>query len=340
MLFYYEEKSKLSGIYEIINRLNGKRYIGSAKEFKERWRNHVSSLKSDKHQNKHLQNSFNKFINELGNDNFIEFHIVEIMKNSTKEERLIREEFWINVAKENNIDLYNNQLDPTKEASDRSCHSLTPEETSKKHSEFWKIFWSLPENKEKKSKSLKERWQNEEFREKMTEIARENAIKNSEVISERMTGENNPFFGKTHTEEIKKQIIENNKNRIISDETRQKISNAGLGRKLSEEHKKILSKIAKEKGPIRVKGSHLNDDHKIKIGLANKAAQEEKKKNGTFKHPREKIVVQLDLSGNVIKEFSSVKQASKLTGINLNKIYNWCASKTQQPKDYIWKYKS
>lgn len=115
MLFNYEGNSKLPGIYEIINPLNGKRYIGSAKEFKERWKKHYYCLKTNKHKNEYLQYSFNKHFEELGHDNFFEFHILEVMKNSTKEERLIREEFWINFALENNVELYNSNFFPTKE---------------------------------------------------------------------------------------------------------------------------------------------------------------------------------------------------------------------------------
>jgi hypothetical protein len=53
---------------------------------------------------------------ENNNDNFIEFHIVEILENSTKEQRLEKEEFWIQQYIENNIKLYNNQLKPTKKS--------------------------------------------------------------------------------------------------------------------------------------------------------------------------------------------------------------------------------
>jgi len=50
----------LSGIYEIVNTVNGKRYIGSAKNFKTRWNKHRSALRLDKHGNRHLQGAWNK----------------------------------------------------------------------------------------------------------------------------------------------------------------------------------------------------------------------------------------------------------------------------------------
>jgi predicted GIY-YIG superfamily endonuclease len=50
-----------SGIYVIINLQNGKRYIGSAVDMKQRLREHRSMLQRGKHHNKHLQNAYNKY---------------------------------------------------------------------------------------------------------------------------------------------------------------------------------------------------------------------------------------------------------------------------------------
>ncbi|MEQ8172689.1 MAG: GIY-YIG nuclease family protein, partial [Candidatus Eremiobacterota bacterium] len=61
---------KNSGIYCIINRVNQKIYIGSAKNLKDREKQHFSLLKNNKHVNKYLQNSYNKH----GYENF-EFKI-------------------------------------------------------------------------------------------------------------------------------------------------------------------------------------------------------------------------------------------------------------------------
>lgn len=155
MLLNYNSQSLKPGIYEIKNILSGKSYIGSAKEFKERWGSHASSLKTGKHQCKHLRNSFNRYIVEQKNDDFIEFHVLEIMENSTKEERLIREEFWINKFKTDGTELYNSRLKPTDEPKNRSCQSHTPEETKKKMSETMRAFYSIPKNRIKQSELLK-----------------------------------------------------------------------------------------------------------------------------------------------------------------------------------------
>lgn len=57
---------KLSGIYKITNLSNGKFYIGSAKNIQKRWSGHLTAMRSAKHPNLHLQNSYNKY----GESNF------------------------------------------------------------------------------------------------------------------------------------------------------------------------------------------------------------------------------------------------------------------------------
>src|SRR5574343_1353413 len=49
-------------IYQIINAVNGKRYIGRtiSQNPKTRWYRHVSMLRSNRHANKHLQAAWNK----------------------------------------------------------------------------------------------------------------------------------------------------------------------------------------------------------------------------------------------------------------------------------------
>lgn len=49
-----------SGIYEIRNLVNGKRYVGSALNFAHRWGKHLSQLRRGCHHSKHLQSSWDK----------------------------------------------------------------------------------------------------------------------------------------------------------------------------------------------------------------------------------------------------------------------------------------
>lgn len=80
-----------AGIYKIANIINNKIYIGSAYNLKKRFDVHKSQLKNNKHNNGHLQKSYNKY----GSDNF-KFCSLEIIENV---ENIISRE-------QNFIDLY------------------------------------------------------------------------------------------------------------------------------------------------------------------------------------------------------------------------------------------
>lgn len=117
-------------------------------------------------------------------------------------------------------------------------------------------------SKKKLSKSVKELWQNEEYRKKQS-------LKEPGML------------GKHHTEETKQKMSEKAKKRKISDkelqrlkimnigrklsnETKEKIRKAMLGKKKSEETKKKLSEQRKGK-PTWIKGQKLTEEHKKNI---------------------------------------------------------------------------
>ena len=63
----------ISGVYKITNILNGKFYIGSAKDVDKRWYSHKMEWKCGIHRNPHLQRSYNKY----GLSAFV-FEIIEL----------------------------------------------------------------------------------------------------------------------------------------------------------------------------------------------------------------------------------------------------------------------
>lgn len=92
------------GIYQICNTINGKIYVGSAKNFDRRWGSHLYELRRGTHINPHLQRSFNKH----GEQNF-KFEIVEILQKYDKKvyfdaenpyiEKALQSGFCYNIAK-------------------------------------------------------------------------------------------------------------------------------------------------------------------------------------------------------------------------------------------------
>jgi group I intron endonuclease len=65
---------KVSGIYKIINKVNGKYYVGSSKNIFERWNIHLRDLNKGNHHSDYLQRSWNKY----KSDKFV-FEIVELV---------------------------------------------------------------------------------------------------------------------------------------------------------------------------------------------------------------------------------------------------------------------
>lgn len=78
----------LTGIYLIINTINGKIYIGSSVDIIQRWFEHASALDRNMHKNKHLQAAWNKY----GGEPFFHFCVVE---ECTIENLLIIEQLWL-----------------------------------------------------------------------------------------------------------------------------------------------------------------------------------------------------------------------------------------------------
>ena len=77
-----------SGIYSILNIENGKVYVGSAVNIKNRWSLHRHALKRGKHANDKLQKSWIKH----GPDSFL-FSVIEYVAD--KKDLIPREQFWI-----------------------------------------------------------------------------------------------------------------------------------------------------------------------------------------------------------------------------------------------------
>ena len=118
---------------------------------------------------------------------------------------------------------------------------------------------------------------------------KETPIEVKNKISESTTGNKNHFYGKTHTPESIEKII-----------------NANLGRKHSEETKLKMSKSSNCK---------------------------------YYQHVYGIPILQFDMNNNFIKEFKSIKEASIQTGCSSPRIVDVCKGNRKHTKGYIWKYK-
>ncbi len=79
---------KKSGIYKIVNLIDGKMYIGSAVNLSKRWSEHQWKLSTNISPHLHLQNAWNKY----GEDIF-KFEVLEFIEDWTT--LIEREQHWI-----------------------------------------------------------------------------------------------------------------------------------------------------------------------------------------------------------------------------------------------------
>ncbi len=112
--------TKISGIYEIKNLINGKRYIGQTSDLDYRWLHHRSDLKHQKHHSKHLQYAWNKY----GEKNFI-FVLIEKCPCFILDDR---EKYWIK-----KLDTYNNGYNQDLGGQGIRGYKHTEEELNKMH---------------------------------------------------------------------------------------------------------------------------------------------------------------------------------------------------------------
>lgn len=84
-----DTKPNVSGIYSITHVRSKRRYIGSSKDMHQRWMNHRSKLRGNRHDSKYLQNAWNRY----GEIAFV-FEVIEVTLNEPTI-LVAREQYWI-----------------------------------------------------------------------------------------------------------------------------------------------------------------------------------------------------------------------------------------------------
>lgn len=160
-------------------------------------------------------------------------------------------------------------------------------------------------------------------------------------LSTANSGENNPFYGKKHTLESIEKIIKANLGYKHTEETRQKISLVQTGRTHTEESKLKMSLIIKEKydSGQRSKtwlGKTHSEETRKKLSDLTKARGKTEEHIANLGLAHRKPIIQLDLGGNFIKEWSCTKEVEEILKIHIS---NCLRNKSKTAGKFKWKYK-
>lgn len=229
--------SNATGIYEIVNTTNGKRYVGSAKNFKKRWQSHLAKLRSGLHHSKYLQSSWSKHGAEA-------FQFRKLIICEAKDLILYEQICIDSICPAFNIArIAGNTLGTRRSAETRA--KISEKAKGRKCSE---------ESKAKMSASLKGR-----------KLSKEHAAKllgNQHAKGTRLTDERRAEISAFMT----------GMKRPKSQVHRQKIAASLTGRKLSEEHR--ANQSLAQKGKPRAKYKPMSDETKCRIAAQRKLRPE------------------------------------------------------------------
>ena len=221
----------MTGIYKITNIINGKCYIGKSESNIEK---RLNEHKVGRHSNEHLQRAIQKY----GIENFT----FEVLEECSKELCGERERFWISKYKSYDSqygynktygDEYRYGVQFNEETRIKLSQSMTGRKDSeytknlkrlgrlgKKQSEESKLKNSIAHRKENLSEETLEKQSNAHKREN---LSKETLDAMSKSQKERMSNaNNNPFYGKHHTQESKDKISNSRKEMLskLSDDER------------------------------------------------------------------------------------------------------------------------
>lgn len=223
-----------SGVYQIENQVNGKRYIGSSANIQCRRRQHLSRLRRALHSNPHLQRAFDKY----GEDAFIFELLAQVAPVN-----LIEEE-------QHFLDTMQPEYNMMPVAGTRlGCHLSL--ETRRKMSEARK-----GERNPNYGKPLSEATRRK-LSEALSGERSPNYGKHHSAEWRRKIGE--AQRGRIFSEEHRRKLAEAARGRHLSLETRSKLSEAGKRRRHSTETRKKMSEARKAYWR-RIHSEHLDDE--------------------------------------------------------------------------------
>jgi len=239
------------GIYQIENLISGNRYIGQTVDIKYRKKEHFARLRQQRHENPHLQKSFNKY----GQKSFRH----TVLLYCDQENLTLYEQACVNK--------FNPEYNILTECVNSSFGYKHTEEARKKMSEF---------QIERAKKPMPE-----ETRKRMSEAKKGRSLSDEtkRKISEAKKGKPGHSHSHPVSEETRQKMSLAAKGRVLSEETKRKMSLSKKGKpghsySHSEETKHKMSEAKKGKKP-----HPFSDETKKRMSEAAKLREQRRKDN-------------------------------------------------------------
>lgn len=200
--------TQMSGIYQINNIINNKKYYGSSVDINKRFKEHLRTLKTNTHKNMHLQNACNLYSIEIFEMKPIEY-VEDLDKLSGREQEYL-DLYWDGGINCYNIEKY-----------------VGAPMRGRLHTEIAKNKMSISRTGKIASAETRKLFSEIHMGEKNSFFGKIHNETSKLLISEANKGENNGMYGKRGSLSPLYQ-------QFVSDETRKKLSLAGKGKQSGE----------------------------------------------------------------------------------------------------------
>lgn len=205
------------GIYKIRNKQDGKCYYGSSADVNKRFAQHRKTLQNNTHHNVHLQRAWNKY-----GENAFTFEVVE---ECERNQMLIREQCYLDT----NVDGYN--IGKKSSGGDNITSNPNRDEIVSKIKQANQLrLLSMTEDERRmrfsKPMEANPNWKGGTTHSYCSCGSRKKPKAMTCIKCRDKSGVNNPFYGKTHSEETKQKLREcannrttkpNNSKRLMAD---------------------------------------------------------------------------------------------------------------------------
>lgn len=154
-----------------------------------------------------------------------------------------------------------------------------------------------------------------------------------------LSGKNHPNFGKKLSIDTIEKIRLKSIGRKHSIETCRKISKGNIGRKMTEINKEILrkihtNKIVSQETREKIRRANIGRISKFK-GKTYNLSQEQVLEKRLLSNTR-KIILQYDLNGNFIKEWNSIREVAKYFKVSHSDIAKNRNNNHRSVRGYLW----